>query len=84
MHYRYFTNDILLKCKITDNDTCSLCLISKDSNYHMLIGCVISQELWSHVEMWIRSLGLCDYNLTDRRKIICDLENNATINIIIN
>ena len=48
-----------------------------------MIDCVISQELWSQVEMWIRSLGMCDYILTDRREIIGDLENNPSINIII-
>ena len=83
LHYRYYTNNILLKCKIIDNDTCSLCQLSKDSNFHMLIDCVISQDVWSQVERWIRSLGMLDYILTDRRKILGDLENNPSINITI-
>ena len=49
----------------------------------MLIDCAIARDLWTQVERWIRSIGMRDYILTDRRKIIGDLENNATINIII-
>ena len=30
---------------------------------------------------WIRSLGMVDYHLTDRRKILGDLENSGQINI---
>ena len=82
-HYRYFTNDLLFKCKITADDNCSLCQNSKDSNYHMLIDCRSTRNLWSQVERWIQSISTDDYNLTDRRKILGDLENNATINIII-
>ena len=39
--------------------------------------------LWEKVETWIRNLGMKDYHLTDRRKIIGDLENTSQINIII-
>ena len=49
----------------------------------MLLDCRYTRKLWSGVEEWIRIISNNDYNLTDRRKILGDLENNATINIII-
>ena len=45
LHYRYFTNDLLVKCKIQTDDICSICHIAKDSNYHMLLECTSTQEL---------------------------------------
>ena len=83
LHYRYFTNDLLFKCKIISDDTCSLCLNYKDSNYHMLIDCRYTRNLWSQFERWIQSISNDEYNLTDRRKILGDLENNAKVNMII-
>ena len=83
LHYRYYTNDLLVKCKIQADDTCSICHIAKDSNYHMLLECTSTQNLWLAVENWIRQICHNDYNLSDRRKIIGDLENNDSINIII-
>ena len=41
------------------------------------------RDLWSKVETWIRSLGMIDYHLTDRKKILGDLENSSQINIIL-
>ena len=49
----------------------------------MLIDCRYTRNLWSQVERWIQSISNDEYNLTDRRKILGDLENNAAINIII-
>ena len=69
LHYRYFTNDELVKCRFKDDDTCSMCSSEKYSNFHMLIDCVIVQNLWSKVESWIQSLGMVDYHLTVRKKI---------------
>ena len=37
LHYRFFTNDLLLKIKIKDTDLCSICNSEKDSNCHMLV-----------------------------------------------
>ena len=81
LHYRYYTNDVLVKCRIKESDTCSICGIDKDSNHHMLIACDRVQGLWSNVEAWIRSLGMIYYHLTDRKKILGDLENTLQINI---
>ena len=83
LHYRYFTNDVLVKCRIKDDDTCSMCSSEKDSNFHMLIDCVKVQDLWSKVETWIQSLGMVDYHLTDRKKILGDIENSSQINLIL-
>ena len=83
LHYRYFTNDVLVKCRIKNDDTCSMCSSEKDSNFHMLIDCVKVQDLWSKIEAWIQSLGMVDYHLTDRKKILGDLENSPQINIIL-
>ena len=83
LHYRFFTNDVLVKCKILSDDTCSICKLEKDSNYHMLIDCVKVRELWTEVERWIQTLGMVDYHLTDRKKILGDLENSWQINIIL-
>ena len=49
----------------------------------MLIDCVKVRELWTKVERWIQSLGMVDYHLTDRKKILSDLENSWQINIIL-
>ena len=83
LHYRYFTNDLLAKCKVITDPTCSLCAEVTDSNYHMLLDCIYRRTLWSEVEEWIKTISNNDYILTDRRKVLGDLENNATINIII-
>ena len=60
-----------------------MCNSEKDSKYHMLITCNKVSSLWKDVETWIRNLGMDGYHLTERRKIIGDLENTGQINIII-
>ena len=60
-----------------------MCKSEKDSNFHMLIDCPKTTNLWLEVENWIRTLGMEKYCLTDRRKILGDLENSGQINIII-
>ena len=82
LHYRYFTNDVL-SVNVKSDNTCSICSIDQDSNYHMLLDCRYIRQLWSEVEEWIKEISHNEYILTDRRKILGDLENNATINIII-
>ena len=85
LHCRYYTNDVLVKCKVLDIDTCSPCLMAKDSNFHMLIDCTFSIELWSQIKIWISSLGLQNYThiQTDGRNVLSDLENSPPINVII-
>ena len=83
LHYRFFTNDILEKIGIKNNSICSMCKTEQDSNYHMLIDCLHTSNLWLDVENWIRTLGMERYCLTDKRKILGDLENTGQINLII-
>ena len=83
LHYRFFTNDVLVKCRIKEVDTCSICDTDNDSNFHMLVTCSRVRDVWSCVETWIRSLGMVNYHLTDRKKILGDLENSSQINIIL-
>ena len=83
LHYRFFTNDILEKIGIKNNSLCSMCKTEQDSNFHMLIDCLHTAKLWLDVENWIKTLGMESYHLTDRRKILGDLENTGQINIII-
>ena len=65
LHYRYFTNDILAKIGIMDNNKCSMCKVGIDSNYHMLIDCPATISLWTEVQNWIRSLGMEAYSQAD-------------------
>ena len=60
-----------------------MCNIEEDSNYQMLLTCSKVTVLWQEVENWIRILGMTDYHLTDRRKMIGDLKDSGQINIII-
>ena len=83
LHYRFYTNDLLLKCGISDTDICSQCKTDKDNNSHMLLYCTLSIVLWDQVENWTRNLGMENYNLSARRKNLGDLENQNVINIII-
>ena len=82
LHYRFSIND-LFKINIKDGNICSVCNLAVDSNYHKLLNCSKVTALWQEVENWINILGMTDYHLTDRRKIIGDLENSGQINIII-
>ena len=45
--------------------------------------CTLFINLWDNVERLIRNLGMENYHLTARRKILGDLENPNIINIII-
>ena len=37
LHYRFFTNDVLVNFRIKDNETCSICDIDKDSNFFICL-----------------------------------------------
>ena len=81
-HYRFFTNDILHKIKLKDNNICSMCN-AENSKFHMLVECNRSKDLWIEVKNWISALGMVDYYVTNRKKIIGDLVKSGQINIII-
>ena len=49
----------------------------------MLLSCDNSIDLWRRIELWIRELGMADYNLSFDKIIMGDLENATCINTII-
>ena len=54
-----------------------------DSVDNMLLYCNIVQNLLIEVNNWLTELGFLEYNLTDSRKILGDLDNGPIINSII-
>ena len=60
-----------------------MCNQAEDSNEHMFLECTQSIRLWCAVRDWIVELGMVDFNLSDMRKIVGDMENAPTINRII-
>ena len=40
----------------------------------MLIKCSISSELWSSIEGWIKDVEVIDYELTDKEKVLDELD----------
>ena len=42
-----------------------------------------AHDLWGRVELWIRELGMTNYNLSSDKIILGDLENATCINTII-
>ena len=56
----------------------------QDSVEHMLIYCPIIIELWKKVNSWLKEIGLIDYNLTESKIILGDIENgNITTTVIL-
>ena len=73
--HRFYTNDKLSKMGIKSTSLCTFCKIHQDSVEHMLICCPIITELWKKVNSWLREIGLIDYNLTESKIILGDVEN---------
>ena len=68
---------------IKQTNICGLCNEEEDSIEHIFLECTLSMKLWDDVRNRIIELGMVDYNLSDTRKIVGDLENALTINSII-
>ena len=83
LHHRFYTNEKLLVMGLVQSELCSMCKSEVDSIEHMLLDCQHSRSLRENVSLWIRELGMQDYNLTASRIIIGDLENAIAINSII-
>ena len=83
LHHRFYTNDLLFNTGIKKSNLCSFCIEHIDSISHMLLSCVNSIDLWGRVELWIRELGMANYNLSSDKIILGDLENATCINTII-
>ena len=60
-----------------------MCKSEIDSIEHMLLECQHSKTLWDNISVWIRELGMADYNLTTTWIIIGDLANALAIISII-
>ena len=45
--------------------------------------CVVSIDLWSEIQDWIQSLGMENYNLSQSRIVLGDMENAMAITTII-
>ena len=60
-----------------------MCNQTEDSIEHMVLECIHSIRLWSDVRDWIVEFGMVDYNLSDMRKIVGDLEIALAIKFII-
>ena len=74
LHRRFFTNNLLLKMGIKESSICNLCNREEDSNEHMLINCQVSSNLWNSVEIWINEIMVSQYVLTDKIKILGELD----------
>ena len=83
LHHRFFTNEKLFKMGIKGSDICGFCQVHTDSIEHMFLECEISINLWDEVQEWIQTLGMDNYNLSQSRIILGDMENAMSINTII-
>ena len=54
-----------------------------DSVEHMMLYCECTKGLWHLIESWLKDLGTSDYQITEERIIVGDLENASAINSII-
>ena len=83
LHRRFYTNNILFKCKLKPTSLCEMCNLEMDSNEHMLINCTISQQLWSEVEFWLSEIGLKDYKIDEQKIILGETEKSYWINMVL-
>ena len=83
LQHRFFTNERLFLIGIKPTNICGMCNMAEDTIEHMFLKCIHSRKLWSDVRDWIIQLGMIDYNLSDMRKILGDMENALAINCII-
>ena len=74
--------DTKFEC-IKGSDLCGFCQVHTDSIEHMFLECEISIDLWDEVQEWIQTLGMDNYNLSQSRIILGDMENAMSINTII-
>ena len=48
-----FTNDLLFKLNLVEDDSCSFCHIHTETLIHFFCGCHFSKNIWSELEKWI-------------------------------
>ena len=83
LHKRFYTNEKLHKMGIKESNLCGMFRLEVDSVEHMLLFGEHSKKLGNEVGDWIPELGMNDYNLTERKIIVGDLEKALAINSII-
>ena len=83
LHRRFYTNNILFKCKLKPTSLCDMCNSEMDSNEHMLINCRISQQLWSEVKHWLSEIGLKDYKIDETKIILGENEKSYWVNMVL-
>ena len=47
IHRIYYTNSLLMKCKLIEHEECTFCSASKESLMHVLWECTHIQNIWS-------------------------------------
>ena len=60
---------------IKNTDLCTFCKTAVESVEHMLLRCPVIKELWKKVNHWLEEIGFINYNLTESRIILGDIEN---------
>ena len=83
LHRRFYTNEKLHKMGIKTTSSCIFCKTHQDSVEHMLLYCPIITELWKKVCTWLIEVGLVDYNLTESKIILGDIENGVVPTTVI-
>ena len=61
-HRRIATNSFLKQIRITEDDLCTFCKSDKETLYHLLWSCPISQNIWRALNAWFISCGLLNKN----------------------
>ena len=70
LHRIFYTNNTLFKMVIKESDICNMYNKKNDSNEHMLLKCEKTANLWSNVTDWIRHIGLVEYEICDKDRIL--------------
>ena len=83
LYHRFFTNEKLFNIGIKKSNLCCFCKVSVDSIDHMFLQCEISLELLRNIGYWIRELGMENYNLSNSKTVLGDLDNTTALNTII-
>ena len=49
LHCRFYTDDVLVRCNLSDSDICRFCKFENNRNVHMQLECIHVCELWDQV-----------------------------------
>ena len=62
---------------------CNLDRNTSDSNEHVFIVCVVSNDPWNSIEGWIREIGVDEYKIFNNKNILDELEGAYWVDTII-